>query len=31
MRPAYRPGHELKFPLLIVARKVDLAGLKAAT
>ena len=30
MRPADRPGHEVKWTLLMAARKVDLTGLKAA-
>ena len=30
MRLADRPGHEVKWPLLMAARKVDLTGLKAA-
>ena len=30
MRLSDRPGHEVKWPLLMTARKVDLTGLKAA-
>ena len=30
MRLADRPGHEVNWPLLMAAMKVDLTGLKAA-
>ena len=29
MRLADRPGHDVKWPLLVAAMKVDLTGLKA--
>ena len=30
MRPVDRLGHEVKWPLLMASRKVDLTGLKSA-